>query len=184
MVDKKPPSLRLPDLCGGNWSSPGRPSPHWHLHTCSTTRPETNCLFWLAGSQRDSHSPWTQTPGKGENTGCTRRRAEQACGVTASCRGQKCAGLGHQSTWQEWVMNCIYIITLASSLSSSSDMHPSLIFFTATFFFFHWPSSTSPNWPLPISWPRVSSSGCSSQWSAKQKTGKVIDWYGKLFLLL
>lgn len=183
-MEKKPPSVRLPGLCGGSWSSPGRPSPHWRQHTCSTTCPETNCPSWIAGSRTDSRSPWTQTPGTGENTGCTRRRAGPACGGTASCRSQKCAGLGHQSTRQEWVLNCIYIITLASSRSSSSDMHPSLIIFTATFLFIHWPSSTSPNWPLPISWPRVSSLGFSSQWSAEQKPSCCYSYWPTLSALM
>lgn len=164
MVDAKPSSVGLPGLCGGSWSSPGRPSLRWRLHTCSTTSPETDCLSWLAGSWRDSHSSWTQRPGTGENAACTRRRAEPACGATASCQMKKCAALSHRP-WIEWC-SATYIITLASSCSSSSDMHPSLIIFTATFFFFHWPSSTRPNWPLPISWPKVSSLGSSSHWSA------------------
>ena len=44
-------------------------------------------------------------------------------------------------------------------------MHSSLIIFTATLLSLHLPSSTSPNWPLPNSWPRISSSGSISHWS-------------------
>lgn len=62
-----------------------------------------------------------------------------------------------------------YIMTLASSLNSSSDMHSSRIIFTATFFLFHLPSNTSPNWPEPNSWPRVSSAGFISHWSVGRK---------------
>lgn len=50
-----------------------------------------------------------------------------------------------------------HIMTLASSLKSSSDMHSSRIIFTATFTFFHFASKTSPNWPEPNSRPSVSS---------------------------
>lgn len=91
-----PPSARLPDLCGGSWSSPGRPSPRWRPCTCSATSPETKCLSWPAGSRRGSHSPWTRTPGTGGNAGCSQRRVEPACGVTASCQMQKCAELSHR----------------------------------------------------------------------------------------
>lgn len=92
MMDPRTSRVILPDLCGGSWSSPGRPYPHWRPHTCSATCPETNCLSWLAGSRRDSRSPWTRTPDRGENAGCTRRRAEPASGVTASCqRSEMCS---------------------------------------------------------------------------------------------
>ncbi len=67
-------------------------------------------------------------------------------------------------------MNCTYIMTLASSLKSSSDMHSSRIIFTATLVSLNFPSSTRPNWPLPNSWPKVSSSGSTSHWSVKQQT--------------
>lgn len=92
----QPPSARLPDLCGGSWSSPGRPSPRWRPCTCSATSPETKCLSWPAGSRRGSHSPWTRTPGTGGNAGCSQRRVEPACGVTASCQMQKFAELSHR----------------------------------------------------------------------------------------
>lgn len=94
--EAKPSSVGLPGLCGGSWSSPGRSSLRWRLHTCSTTSSETDCLSWLAGSWRDSHSPWTQRPGTGENAACTRRRAEPTCGARASCQVKRCAELSHR----------------------------------------------------------------------------------------
>jgi len=52
----------------------------------------------------------------------------------------------------------------ASWKNSSSDMEPSLIILTATSYFpFHLPRWTTPNWPLPSSFNRVISSRFSSQ---------------------
>lgn len=72
-----------------------------------------------------------------------------------------------------------YIITFASSLNSSSDIQSSLTIFTATLCSLHVASSTSPNCPLPTSWPKVSSSGSISHWSveiSKQRDTKQNPW--------
>lgn len=78
-------------------------------------------------------------------------------------------------------LNFPYIMTLASSWNSSLDMNSSLIIFTATFLSRQLPSSTSPNWPLPISWPKVSSSGSTSHWSVGQHRWKWHNYRGRSY---
>lgn len=66
-------------------------------------------------------------------------------------------------------MKCwTYIITFASSLNSSSDMHSSLIIFTATLLFLHFPAITKPNCPFPNVSSRISSSGSICHLSVQQ----------------
>lgn len=63
---------------------------------------------------------------------------------------------------------CTYIITLASSMKSSSDIAPSLIVLMATLMVaFHLPSWTTPNCPWPSSLMNISSDGFNSHSSVK-----------------
>lgn len=63
---------------------------------------------------------------------------------------------------------CTYIITLASSMKSSSDIAPSLMVLMATLMVaFHLPSWTTPNCPRPSSFMNVSSDGFNSHSSIK-----------------
>lgn len=65
-----------------------------------------------------------------------------------------------------WPLPPPYIMTLASSMKSSSNMAPSLMALIATFCSaLHLPSLTWPNWPLPSSFMKVSSLGFISHFS-------------------
>lgn len=56
-----------------------------------------------------------------------------------------------------------YIMIWASSINSSDDMQPSFTILMATWCLpFHMPSWTTPNWPLPSSFTRHTSSRLSS----------------------
>lgn len=63
-----------------------------------------------------------------------------------------------------------YIMTLASSTKSSSYMAPSLMDLMATLCWsLHLPSFTTPNWPQPSSFMKVSSLGLISHFSEREK---------------
>lgn len=172
-------SFGAPDLCGWSWSSPGKPSPRWHPGTFPASDPETNGLSSPANKLTNSRSPCIRTPDTWGSVGCTRRTAARAYSETTSCWSTphthtRTRTHTHAHSSDDYFNGTpksskgyTYIITFASSLKSSSVMQSSLTIFTATFLSFHFPSNTSPNWPLPISWPRFSSSGSISHWSVE-----------------
>lgn len=96
---------------------------------------------------------------------------EQSCdtnpGVAASKAHVVSMTPGHD------IYQCVvytYIITLASSMKSSSDMEPSLMALIATWICDrHSPKWTTPNWPLPISFIKANSDGSISHFSEKVK---------------
>lgn len=62
-----------------------------------------------------------------------------------------------------WGLLTTYIMTLASSINSSSDMDPSLIILMATLYWpLHFPYVTTPNCPVPSSFRKVRSFGSIS----------------------
>lgn len=76
---------------------------------------------------------------------------------------QECSHSGEEHPALTCMVLTTYIMTLASSINSSSDMEPSLIILMATSYWpLHFPYFTTPNCPVPSSFRKVRSLGSIS----------------------
>ena len=77
----------LPGLCGWSCFSPGTPSLHIHLDTCSAARLCWNGLVSAGGNSEGSPSPWTQWQCKWASAVCTHHKAVLTSGASVSWEG-------------------------------------------------------------------------------------------------